>query len=45
MDKLEGRSMKCNAIDEPLRRFRRMIFSIANHRVTDRRKLHSDLIL
>ena len=45
MDKLEMRSMECNAIDELLRGFRPMVFSIADDRVSEGRKLDTDLIL
>ncbi len=45
MDKLKMRGMKSNALNQLLRRFRRMIFSVPDYRMTRRRKLHSDLIL
>ena len=45
MDKLKMCGMKSNASNERLRRFRPVVFSIADHRVAHRRKLHSDLIL
>src|SRR5580700_2061706 len=45
MDKLEMRSMERNAIDELLRGFRPMVFSIADDRVSEGRKLDTDLIL
>ena len=45
MDKLEMRSVECNAIDELLRPFHLVIFSIANHGVPEGRKLDTDLIL
>src|SRR5258708_38497905 len=45
MDKLKMRGMKSNALNQFLRRFRRMIFSVPDYRMTRRRKLHADLIL
>ena len=45
MNELKMRCVKSDAGDSPLRRFRRVVFSVADHRVADRRKLHSDLIL
>jgi len=45
MDKLEMHSMERNAIDEFLRRFRPMVFSIADDGVSQGRKLDTDLIL
>ena len=45
MDKLEMRSMECNAIDELLRGFHPMVFSVADDRVPEGRKLDTDLIL
>src|SRR6266852_2286661 len=45
MDKLKMRGMKSNALNQLLRRFPQMIFSVAEYRMTRRRKLHSDLIL
>ena len=45
MHKLKMRGMKSNASNERLRRFRRLVFSIADNGVAHRRKLHSDLIL
>src|ERR1700730_2045519 len=45
MDKLKMRGMKSNALNQLLRRFRRMIFSVPDYRVARRRKLHSNLIL
>ena len=39
------RRVKGDARNSSLRRFRRMIFSVAHDRVADRRKLHADLIL
>src|ERR1700730_7392647 len=45
MDKLKMRGMKSNALNQLLRRFRRVIFSVPDYRMARRRKLHSDLIL
>ena len=45
MDKLKMRGMKSNASNQRLRRFRPVVFSIADNRVANRRKLRSDLIL
>jgi hypothetical protein len=45
MNKLEMRRMQGNASDESLRRFGKVVLSIANERVADGRKLRSDLIL
>jgi hypothetical protein len=45
MDKLKMRGMKRNAINERLRRFGRMVFSIADHGMADRRELRPNLIL
>ena len=45
MDKLKIRGMKSNASNEGLRRFRGVVFSVADHRVAHRRKLRSDLVL
>jgi hypothetical protein len=45
MEKLKIRGMKGNTINERLRRFRRVVFSVADNRVAHRRKLGSDLIL
>ena len=45
MNELKMLCMKSNAIDQPLRRFRHVVLSIADDRVADRRKLRSDLIL
>ncbi len=39
------RRVKSDARNPPLRRFLRVVFSVAHHRVADRRKLHADLIL
>ncbi len=45
MNELKMRRMKSNAGNSPLRRFRQVVFSVADDRVADRRKLHPDLIL
>ena len=45
MNELKMHCMKRDASNSPLRRFRYVVFSIADDRVADRRKLHSDLIL
>ena len=45
MNKLKMSGMKSNASDQRLRRFRPVVFSIADDRVTHRRKLRPDLIL
>jgi hypothetical protein len=45
MDKLKMRGMKSNALNQLLRRFRWVIFSVPDYRVARRRKLHADLIL
>ena len=45
MDKLKIRGMKSNTSNERLRRFCRVVFSVADNRVAHRRKLGSDLIL
>src|SRR5258706_12793736 len=45
MDKLKMRGMKSNALNQFLRRFRRMIFSVPDDRMARRRKLRADLIL
>src|SRR5882762_5650108 len=45
MDKLKMRGMKSNALNQFLRRFRRMIFSVPDYWMARRRKLHADLIL
>src|SRR6266853_1907245 len=45
MDKLKMRGMKSNALNQLLRCFRRMIFSVPDYRMARRRKLHADLIL
>src|SRR6266481_10163717 len=45
MDKLKMHGMKSNALNQFLRRFRRVIFSVADYRMARRRKLHADLIL
>ena len=45
MDKLGMCSMERNAIDELLRGFHPMVFSVADDRVPEGRKLDTDLIL
>jgi len=45
MDKLKMRGMKSNALNQLLRRFRRVIFSVTDYWMARRRKLHADLIL
>src|SRR6202165_128385 len=45
MDKLKMRGMKSNALNQLLRRFRWMIFSVPDYWMARRRKLHADLIL
>src|SRR6266446_3185582 len=45
MDKFKMRGMKSNALNQLLRRFRRVIFSVPDYRMARRRKLHADLIL
>src|SRR3984893_16169604 len=45
MDKLKMRGMKSNALNQLLRRFRGVIFSVPDYRMARRRKLHADLIL
>src|ERR1700676_2048616 len=45
MDKLKVRGMKSNALNQLLRRFRWMIFSVPDYWMARRRKLHADLIL
>src|ERR1700682_4364965 len=45
MGKLKMRGMKSHALNQLLRRFRRVIFSVPDYRMARRRKLHSDLIL
>src|ERR1700675_572525 len=45
MDKLKMGGMKSNALNQLLRRFRRVIFSVPDYWMARRRKLHSDLIL
>ena len=45
MNKLKAGRMKSNSSDEPLRRFREVVFSVTDHRVADRGELHSNLIL
>jgi hypothetical protein len=36
MNELKMRRMESNTRDSPLRRFRRVIFSVTDHRVADR---------
>ena len=45
MNELKMRRMKSDARNSPLRRFRRVVFSVTDDRMADRRKLHPDLIL
>src|ERR1700676_3831026 len=45
MDKLKMRGMKSNALNQLLRRFRWVIFSVTDYRMARRRKLHANLIL
>ena len=45
MNKPKVRRMQGNAVDQPLRRFRPVVLSIADERVADGRKLRPDLIL
>ncbi len=45
MNKLEMRSMQCHPVNELLRGFCPIVFSIADDGVPERRKLHPDLIL
>ncbi len=45
MNKLKARGMESDAGDEPLRRFREVVFSVTNHRVSNRGELNPDLIL
>src|ERR1700674_363385 len=45
MDKLKMRGMKSNALNQLLRRFRRVIFSVTDYWMARRRKLHADLVL
>src|SRR6266404_5946639 len=45
MDKLKMRGMKRNPLNQLLRRFLRVIFSVPDYRMARRRKLHADLIL
>jgi len=45
MNKLKLRSMKSNAVNQLLRRFIAMVFSVANDGVADGRKLRADLVL
>lgn len=45
MNKLKARRMKCDTGDEPLRRFRGVVFSVTDNRVADGGELHPNLIL
>src|SRR5205807_8654091 len=45
MNELKMRGMKRDASNAPLRRLCRVILSVADHRMVNRRKLHADLIL
>jgi hypothetical protein len=45
MNKLKVSCMESDATNSPLRRLYRVVFSVANHRVADRGKLHPDLVL
>lgn len=45
MDELQVRGMKSDPSNSPFRSFRRMVFSVADHRVVDGGKLHPDLVL
>ena len=45
MNELKMRCMESNPSNAPLRSLRRVVLSVADDRVADRRKLHSDLIL
>ena len=45
MNELKMPCMKSDASNSPLRCFRLVVFSVADDRVADSRKLHSDLIL
>jgi hypothetical protein len=45
MDEPKIRGMKSDPINQRLRRFWPVVFSIANHRVADGRELRADLIL
>jgi len=45
MNELKMHCVKSDAGNSPLRRFRQVVFSVAHDRVSDRRKLHTDLIL
>lgn len=45
MNELKMPRMKSDARNSPLQRFRLVVLSVADHRVADRRELHSDLIL
>ncbi len=45
MNELNVSCMQSDASDSPLQRLHRVVLSVANHRVADRRKLHPDLVL
>ena len=45
MSELKMPRMKGDAGNSPLQCFRRVVFSVADDGMADRRKLHSDLIL
>jgi len=45
MNELKMRCVQSDASNSPLRRFRRVVFSVADDRMADRRELHPDLIL
>ncbi len=45
MNELKMPGMKSDASNSPLRRFCRMILSVSDHRMADRRKLHPYLVL
>jgi len=45
MTELKMSGMKSDASNSPLQRLRRVVLSVADDRVADRRKLHAYLIL
>jgi len=45
MNELKMRRVKSDARNSPLRRLRQVVFPVADYRVADGCKLHSDLIL
>ena len=45
MNELKARCMKSDASNSPFGRFRRVVFPVADYGVSDRGKLHSDLVL